>query len=125
VCLLIGKESVDGFLEAAVKELLEAVEGDQRWGRRGDEADLFLAFRPPPYVVGYQFGREVEPMYRGQEEQRADAFVEVLGLSTEGVQFGAGGEQLLHARRLGKGVEGPVADRRVRGRDEANETLHT
>ena len=72
---LDGEERVDGFFEPSVKEVFVAVEGDH------------AAVREP------LFEGEVEPVDGVEEEEGADAFVEVVALTAEGVEFGAFSEK--------------------------------
>ena len=65
VARLGGEEGIDGFLEAAVKELFVAVEGD--------------------VAAGGEFGAggQVEAVEGGEEEEGADAIVEVVLVAAE------------------------------------------
>src|SRR5581483_2823442 len=56
-----------------------------------------------------------------QEEEGADALVEVLTLAAEGIQVGALAQQLVQAGTPATGVEGGVAHGRLGGGDERAE----
>src|SRR4051812_17417711 len=104
---LNGEESVDGFFEAALKEVLEAFEGDA-----GTYCVLRIACREMKAVEGVE------------EEEGADAFVEVFAFATEGVERGAFGQQLVGGE-IGAGfLEGAVALGGVPGGDEADQLGH-
>ena len=88
-----------------MEQLLVAAERDQGGG-------------PVLRAGGPELLGQMEPVDRREEEQRADAFVEVLGLAAEAVELVAGGEQLGDRGGTARGIERLVAHRRIGGGDE-------
>jgi len=103
--LLHGQKLVQGLLEAALEQMLVAGEGDERAAAGGGGG-------------GRQAFRQMEPVDRVKEEQRAHALVEVFAAPAEvvqpralvqevaGGQAGAGGgERLVAPGGVGRGDE--------------------
>ena len=85
---LRGEEGVSRLLEAAIQKLFVATEWDEARSRRGEEADFGRVGslrNPPPSLGGYQLRRQVEAVDGVEEEEGADAFVEVVRAAAEGV----------------------------------------
>lgn len=94
-----GEEGVDGFLEAALEEVFVTAERDEGGCAAGGEA-------------GEARG-DFEAMKGVEEEEGADALVEVVRAPAEGVEGGAGAEELVEIGVQAPVVEGAIPHRGV------------
>ena len=101
--LLRGGEDRDRFLEAAFEQVAESVVG---------HAAESWQLRTRGQVVAVN---------RGEEEERADAFVEIGFAAPIGVEFGARREQLGDGATVTPPVDGLVASRGIGGLDEIDD----
>ena len=98
-----AEEGVDGFLEASFQEELVACEGDA--------SDLRIG----------ELGREVVAVDGVEEEEGADAWVEVVLLAAELVEEGAFAQQVVEAEFLASQFERGVAPGGIFCLDDGNE----
>ena len=104
--LEFSEKAIDGLFEATVEQVFKPGKGDQASVSRGS-----------------QFGREVEPMERRQEEQRPNPLVQILGIAAELVEGGARFKQLGQTCRPGPGLQRAVPHGRLWRRDEVDERV--
>ena len=76
--LLQTKERVNRLLEAAMQKLLVTLEWDEAVAGGGG---------------GGKLRRQMKPVNRVEKEQRANAFVKIVALPAEGVEFRGGGQE--------------------------------
>ena len=100
---LSSQEGIDGFLKTAVEELLVALEGDVAAG---------FQFRP---------GGQVEAVDGSEEKEGADAVVEVVAITPEGIENGSLLQEPGKRQGVAMGIEGLIADLRVRRSDEVEQ----
>ncbi len=99
----LGQEDVDSLLEAAFEQIRVAIKRHQAAGGE-------------PW-----FQRQVKAIDGIKEEEGAHPFVEVVAGAPEAVEGGALVQQLCQRRGAAKGVQGTIADGRVRGGNDLNE----
>ena len=102
--LLHREKLVERLLKPAVQQVFKALERNHAAPRRRR-----------------QFVRQMKTVDGVKKKQRADALVKIVAVPAKGVQFGAGGEQLLAGTRRANGVERLVADLRIRRGDDFDE----
>jgi hypothetical protein len=104
-------ETLDGFLETALEEMLESREWDE-------------LFRVAGAGISGEQRRKVKPMDRVKEEQGSDTFVEVGALSAKLFEGIRGFEKGLPGQAGQPVIKGLVANIRVRARDQFEDRTH-
>jgi len=106
VRLLVAEKGVDRLLEPPAEELLEPVERDEGLG-----------------AAGTQPAGQMEPVDRGEQEERPDPLIEVFRAAPERLERLAGRPQFLQRSSRGPGIERPVADGGILGGDQFDKRM--